>query len=189
MNIMVIWSSPNEQGLTATAKDNFLNGLKQKCGNTTVVQLNRMKIKNCLACGNSWGKCQQQGSCIIKDDFQKLYDDMAIADGLIFITPVYWYDMSENLKCFLDRLRGCETAHNHKLKGKICMLIACAGGTGLGAIQCLAHMEEVLSHMQMITVERLPIIQFNKQYMLPALASAGETFAEYLAGNGGRYEK
>ena len=77
MNIMVIWSSPNEQGLTAAAKDNFLNGLKQKCGNTTVVQLNRMKIKNCLACGNSWGKCQQQGSCIIKDDFQKLYDDMA----------------------------------------------------------------------------------------------------------------
>lgn len=60
------------------------------------------------------------------------------------------------------------------------MLVACAGGTGLGAISCLSHMEDVLSHMQIAAVDRLPIIQFNKQYLLPALTGAGKAFAAYI---------
>ena len=51
------------------------------------------------------------------------------------------------MKAFLDRLRRCETAHNHFLSEKRCFLVACAGGTGLGAIECLHNMEETLKHM------------------------------------------
>ncbi len=60
------------------------------------------------------------------------------------------------------------------------MIIACAGGTGLGAIQCLEHLEATLSHMGMVTLDRLPIIQFNKSYMLSALLEAGEKFSLML---------
>ena len=60
----------------------------------------------------------------------------AAKDRIVLITPVYWHDLAENLKCLLDRMRRCETDHNYHLQGKQCMLIACAGGTGLGAIQC-----------------------------------------------------
>ncbi|MDR0643287.1 MAG: flavodoxin family protein [Treponema sp.] len=186
MKTIILWSSPNEHGLTAEAKNSIITGLKHKSNDIKVVPLNQMNIKNCFACGDGWGKCREQGACIIKDDFQQLYDDMIISEGIVIITPVYWHDMSENLKCFLDRLRRCETAHNRMLNGKICMLVACAGGTGLGAIQCLSHMEDILSHMQIKTVERLPVIQFNKSYMLPALIKAGETFADYLVTNGGQ---
>ena len=180
MNILVIWSSPNENGLTAKAKENILMGLTNNIEQVKVVHLNRLNMKNCLACGNGWGNCMKQGSCIIKDDFQKLYNDMIMSDGIVMITPVYWHNMSENLKCFLDRLRRCETAYNHKLTSKICMLIACAGGTGLGAIQCLYQMEDTLSHMGVKTVERLSLIQFNKSYILPALIEAGKAFANLL---------
>lgn len=182
MSILVIWSSPNTDGLTAATKDSVVKGLEQTGAQINMIHLNRLKIGHCLSCGDGWGKCREQGFCVIKDDFQKLYEATMASAGIVFITPVYWHDMSENLKCFLDRLRRCETAHNRLLSGKACMLIACAGGTGLGAIQCLERMEDALSHMGMKTVDRLPIIQFNKQYMLPALAKAGVAFASHIVG-------
>ena len=61
------------------------------------------------------------------------------------------------------------------------MLVACAGGTGRGAIQCLVHLETTLGHMEMISLERLPVIRFNQSYMLAALCSAGKAFAKELA--------
>jgi hypothetical protein len=38
-----------------------------------------------------------------------------------------------------------------------------------------------VDHMGMIPVDRLPVIQFNKAYMLPALEQAGKAFAERVA--------
>ncbi len=96
----------------------------------------------------------------------------------MLVTPVYWHDMAENMKALLDRMRRCEPFTNHYLEGKRCMLVACAGGTGNGAVKCLRTMEETLGHMKMVPLERLPIIRFNKDYMLPALFHAGEMFAQ-----------
>ena len=96
------------------------------------------------------------------------------------ISAVYWHDIKEHMKAFLDRLRRCETAYNHFLFGKRCILIACAGGTGLGVIECLHNMEETLKHMNMRAYDRIPVIRYNKEYMLPALENAGETYAHRL---------
>lgn len=102
------------------------------------------------------------------------------ADGIVLVSAVYWHDITECMKAFLDRLRRCETAHNHFLSGKRCILIACAGGTGLGTIECLHNMEETLKHMGMRAYDRIPVIRYNKEYMLPALVAAGEMYAERI---------
>lgn len=180
MKILVIWASPNNEGLTASAKNKILEGINDANGDVDVVQLNKCNLKQCLACGNGWGKCRSKGQCIIPDDFSGIYDKMTKADGVIWVTPVYWHDLAEVLKCFLDRLRRCETGYNHYLKEKACLLVACAGGTGIGAIQCLHNLEETCNHMKMITVDRLPVIRFNQNYMLPALSIAGQSFVEYV---------
>ncbi len=99
--------------------------------------------------------------------------------AFVLVTPVYWHDMAEGLKAFLDRLRRCETAHSHALRGMQCLLVACAGGSGLGAVPCLARMEETLDHMKMEAAERVPVTQFNRGYMLPALEGAGRAFAAW----------
>lgn len=180
MKILMIWASPNKDGLTATAAGEIKKGIEQTGVSLETLHMNGQNIKNCLACKNGWGDCQAKGSCIIQDDFMALYEKMKFADGLLFVTPVYWHDMAENLKSFLDRLRRCETGKNHFLYGKKCMLVACAGGTGLGAVECLHNLEQTLSHMGMSAVERLPVIQLNKTYMLSALYHAGIVFAQYL---------
>ena len=60
-------------------------------------------------------------------------------------------------------------------------MAACAGGTGLGVIECLHNMEETLKHMDMRAYDRIPIIRYNKEYMLPALEKAGEVYVSRIA--------
>ena len=178
--ILVLWASPNLEGLTAQAKDRVLQGIAQTGAATETIHLNTCNLQRCLTCDNGWGTCRSKGSCIIADDFASIYEAMVRAEGLVFVTPVYWHDLAESLKSFLDRLRRCEAAHNHYLKDKKSMLVACAGGSGNGAIKCLLNLEETLKHMAMKPVERIPVIQLNKSYMLPALEGAGKAFAELI---------
>jgi len=57
---------------------------------------------------------------MINDDFQSLREKINGADALVFSTPVYFGDISESAKSFLDRWRRCETSKHEAspLKGK-----------------------------------------------------------------------
>ncbi len=178
--ISVIWSSPNTDGLTASAKNAFVSGIGRHGTEVEEVHLNTRNIAHCRACGNGWGTCLSKGDCVLEDDFAAIYRSLRHADGIVLVTAVYWHDVTECMKAFLDRLRRCETAHNGSLAGKKCFLVACAGGSGLGAIECLHAMEETIKHMHMQACDRIPVVRFNRDYMLPALESAGTCFAGYL---------
>ena len=184
MKTVVLWSSPNVDGLTAAAKNSFISGLRA-CGVSDMeideIHLNRMKLNHCIACGNGFGNCKKDGVCVLKDDFEKIYEKLIEADGIVLVSAVYWHDMTECMKAFIDRLRRCETAHNHFLKGKRCFLIACAGGTGVGAIECLHQMEESIKHMGMRAYDRVPVIRFNQDYMIPALETAGKLYGQRIS--------
>lgn len=176
----VIWSSPNVDGLTASAKDQFIDGLKAAGVEVEEIHLNRKKIEHCHACGNGWGTCNKRGTCVIQDDFADIYQTLVGADGIVWISAVYWSDMTECFKAFFDRLRRCDAAHNHYLAEKRCVLIACAGGTGRGTLECLTQLERGLTHMGMRAYDRIPVVRYNKDYMLPALKEAGRVYAERL---------
>ncbi len=176
----VLWSSPNRDGLTASAKDRFVQGLSEAGAAVREIHLNEKEIGHCRACGSGWGTCSKQGVCILRDDFEEIYQALREADGIVWISAVYWSDMTECFKAFLDRLRRCEAAHNHYLAEKRCVLIACAGGTGRGTLECLTQMERGMTHMGMRVYDRIPIVRFNRDYMLPALKEAGKTYAARL---------
>ena len=183
MKTVILWSSPNVDGLTASAKNHFLSGLRN-CGEGNLevreFHLNRMKMEHCIACGNGYGRCAGKGECVLRDDFRMLYEALIEADGIVLVSAVYWHDMTECMKAFIDRLRRCETAHNHFLMDKRCFLIACAGGTGRGAAECLHSMEECLTHMKMRAYDRVSVTRFNKEYMLPALEEAGKIYGQRI---------
>ena len=78
------------------------------------------------------------------------------------------------------RTRRCDAAHSHFLEGKRCVLIACAGGTGRGTLECLTQFERGLTHMGMRVYDRISVVRYNRAYMLPALQEAGKTYAACL---------
>ena len=178
--VAVIWSSPNKDGLTASAKDRFIQGLQSAGAEVTEIHLNQMQIGHCRACANGWGTCNKTGSCVIGDDFEQIYQALREADGICWISAVYWSDMTECFKAFFDRLRRCDAAHNHFLADKRCVLAACAGGTGRGTLECLTQLERGLTHMGMRVYDRISVVRYNKDYVLPALIEAGSIYAERL---------
>lgn len=182
MKTLILWSSPNVDGLTASAKNKVMEGLAAAGIETEEIQLNAKDLRYCAACGNGFGTCRSIGACIQADDFREIYEKMTEADGIVLVTAVYWHDVTECMKAFLDRLRRCEANHNHWLKDKKCLLVACAGGSGNGAVECLRAMEKYAAPMGLVPCDRLPVIRFNKAYMLPALEAAGRTFGEKLLG-------
>ena len=178
--VAVVWSSPNEDGLTAAAKNQVARGLADAGALVTEIHLNRNALEHCRACGNGWGSCRSRGVCVIGDDFARIYQTLAASDGIVWISAVYWSDMTECFKALFDRLRRCDAAHNHFLAEKRCLLIACAGGTGRGGLECLTQLERGLTHMGMRAYDRIPVARFNRGYILPALYEAGKTYADCL---------
>ena len=140
--VTVIWSSPNTEGLTASAKNQIMKGLEEAGAQVEEIHLNEKKLEHCRACANGWGTCNKTGTCVIRDDFSGIYQSLANADGIVWISAVYWSDMTECFKAFFDRLRRCDATRNHSLAEKRCMLIACAGGTGRGTLECLTQITD-----------------------------------------------
>ena len=53
--------------------------------------------RGCLA-------CQRTQRCVIRDDAVEIAENVKEADTLVFVTPIYYYEMSGQMKTLLDRL-------------------------------------------------------------------------------------
>jgi multimeric flavodoxin WrbA len=174
MRVIAIQSSPNLDGLTSSLAQAFLKGIEIEGGKTELVHLNKLDIKSCIACGDGYGKCRTEGLCILEDDFESLRKKILDADALVFATPVYWHDLSESAKMFLDRLRRCERFCDFaSFKGKIGVGITSAGGTGTGAVRALYNLEDYLRRFQFDIFDLVTVTQTSKEHKLEMLEKAG----------------
>ena len=65
MKILVLWSSPNKDGLTAAAKDSMIAGMAAGGAEVEEIHLNRQKLEHCRACGDGWGTCRSKGDYML----------------------------------------------------------------------------------------------------------------------------
>ena len=172
MSMLIIWASPNQDGLTAKCKQAAVDGILEYGMECSEVHLNRLNIGRCQVCGNGFGLCSTQGTCVMDDDFNRLYALMKRSDAIVLVTPVYWHDMAEPMKALLDRVRRCATKAERGMEGKKILLVACAGGTGNGVVECLQSIEIVMKHMHANVRDRLPVTRFSADYMPRAIRSA-----------------
>jgi multimeric flavodoxin WrbA len=174
MTCIAIQSSPNLNGLTASLAQAVLNGVQEKGKSTELVHLNQLDIQPCRACNNGWGECRTKGTCVLEDDFDALCTKLAAADTVVFATPVYWHDLSESAKRFLDRLRRCETFRGFKTYAGIPVIgITSAGGSGRGAARALYNLEDYLRRLGFEIFDLVSVTRFSKDHKLPMLQEAG----------------
>lgn len=145
MKILAIVSSVNKDGKTADSARSLLEGAQGAEGN--LVFLKDMDLQRCRQCDSEgWGNCLYLGSCIIEDDFQGIIEQIRVSDVVVFATPVYFSDMSESMRGFLERLRRiCITEKGRPgIAGKPVVGICHAGGSGGGSIACMHNLELML---------------------------------------------
>jgi multimeric flavodoxin WrbA len=175
LNVIIISSSPNKDGLTAACVAAVNEGILTAGGNTELICLNDLKISSCEACDHGWGTCLNDHACQVLDNFQDLHRRTCQSDALVLVTPVYWGEMSESAKAFTDRIRRCEATRNQEsgLYQKPVIAIAAAGGSGNGMITCLSSMERWIEHVRARKFDLIPVNRWSRDYKIQAIRAAG----------------
>nr|WP_319540645.1 flavodoxin family protein [uncultured Methanospirillum sp.] len=91
--------SPRVNGNTATVIRHVLKGAEDAGASTELIQIPGLSISGCQACRY----CKEHDICRIDDDMQDLYSKIRAADAIIIGTPVYFADMTGQIKQFIDR--------------------------------------------------------------------------------------
>ena len=101
MHIVVLSGSPRKGGNTAIMVQAFVEGA-QEAGNTVeVVDVAAKKIAPCRACKYCF---THGGACVIDDGMTDVREASSHADMLVFASPVYWFDISAQMKLAIDRM-------------------------------------------------------------------------------------
>lgn len=106
MKIVVIKGSPHKKGSSNLLAEQFARGARE--AGHTLVELDaaHMDIHPCLGCEH----CGMNGPCAQKDDIQQIRDALLSADMAVFVTPVYYFGMSAQLKMVIDRFYSYTTS-------------------------------------------------------------------------------
>ena len=108
---------------------------------------------------------------------------MGEADAFVFVTPVYWHDLSESAKMFLDRLQRVETfSGRDTLVGTKTIGVAAAGGSGNGAARALYNLEDFLKRVGLELVDLVTITKFSREHKFPMLEHVGKLLAQGVPG-------
>ena len=100
--ILAIYGSPRRKGNTALLLRKAVEGARQAHGDVEEIVLRDLKISPCL---EIYG-CKEKGRCVIKDDFQPLYDKLIDCKALMLASPIFFYTVSALTKSMMDRCQS-----------------------------------------------------------------------------------
>jgi len=98
-HILILSTSLRKNSNSDALTESFAKGAREAGNQVERISLRDKTIgfcKGCLA-------CQKTGRCVIHDDADAIAQKMLHADVLVFATPIYYYEMSGQMKTMLDR--------------------------------------------------------------------------------------
>lgn len=99
MEIILLEGSPNPHGSSNLLAEEFMRGARDAGHKVSVIDAAHVDIHPCTGCVT----CGYEGPCIQKDAMEQLRSEILAADMLVFITPLYYYGMTAQLKTLIDR--------------------------------------------------------------------------------------
>ena len=99
-NVLVITTSLRAKSNSDILAERLIAGAKDAGHHVEQISLKGKTIgfcKGCLA-------CQKTQECVIKDDAVAIAEKVMHSDTLVFVTPIYYYEMCGQMKTLLDRL-------------------------------------------------------------------------------------
>ena len=177
MKYLIISGNPKKDGLCHLVMNEIIRGAADGGAKTEILKTDG--IERCRCCGDGWGPCGEHHKCEYGDDgFGKAQETIRGADMLCMITPVYWGEVAEGLKSFMDRARRCEFRQGGVLSGKQVLLVASPGGSGNGMLTCLEQMDRFCRHTGAVIFDCIGVNRWNSDYKRQAAYFAARAMAE-----------
>jgi multimeric flavodoxin WrbA len=185
MNVIAVNGSPRKGWNTATLLDSALRGAESVGARTTLVRLYDLRYQGCTSCfsckrkGNTCG-----GLCAMRDDLREVLARVLECDVLILGSPVYFHDVTGEMRSFLERLLFPSTSYDEFGSSTFTRQVAC------GFIFTMNCPEEFMK------TERYDVLIQNHTRILGFLKGRTEVltshetyqFADYSAMNAGMFD-
>ena len=101
-NVIVISTSLRHGSNSDLLADKFVEGAQAAGHEVEKISLVGKDIQFCKGCL----ACQQLGRCVITDDVNGIMDKVLSADVVCWATPIYYYEMSGQMKTLIDRMNA-----------------------------------------------------------------------------------
>lgn len=97
--VLIITTSLRHGSNSDALAEAFAKGAAEAGNQVETITLKDKDIRFCKGCL----ACQTTGKCAIKDDMPAIVEKMHDAEVIAFATPIYYYEMSGQMKTLLDR--------------------------------------------------------------------------------------
>lgn len=143
--IIILNGSPRKKGNTSALAAEFTRGAKEAGHTVTEFFLDSMDIHGCKGCfgGHSSRECP----CVQKDDMMQIYPAVKECDVIVLATPLYYWNMSGQIRTAVDRLFALEEGDGNLLRGhgRASALLMAAEGHGFEDV--LAYYDHLMEHL------------------------------------------
>ena len=143
--IVILNGSPRRNGNTSTLVKAFTEGAESAGNTVTEFFLDSMDIHGCK--GWFGGHSNRECPCVQKDDMSKIYPAVKECDVIVMATPLYYWNMSGQIRTAIDRLFALEEGDGNLLRGhdKASALLIAAEGYGFNDV--VLYYDHLLEHL------------------------------------------
>lgn len=100
MKIVSLLGSPRTNGNSATIANRIMQTAAELGAETQTFELNRLTYRGCQAC---YACKKGHEECVLNDGLTEVLAAVQVADAVVLATPVYYGDITAQLKGFIDR--------------------------------------------------------------------------------------
>jgi len=144
--IVILNGSPRRKGNTSALVKAFTEGAESGGHTVTEFFLSGMDIHGCKGCfgGHSSKECP----CVQHDGMDKIYPAVRDCDVIVLATPLYYWNMSGQIRTAIDRLFALEEGDGNLLRGhgRASALLMAAEGHGFEDV--LPYYDHLMEHLQ-----------------------------------------
>ena len=144
-NIVILNGSPRKNGNTSALVKAFSEGAESVGNTVTTFRLGSMNIHGCLGCfgGHSTKDCP----CVQQDDMNQIYPAVKAANIVVLASPLYYWNLSGQLRTAIDRLFALEEGDGNLLRGERASALLMSAG-GHGSDDVVQYYDHLLEHLR-----------------------------------------
>lgn len=151
MKVVAFNGSPRKDGNTSILIKHVFNELEKQSIGTELMQLSEKEIRGCIACYKCIENKDQR--CAVKNDAANEYiEKMLGAEGIILGSPVYFNDVTPEMKALIDRTGYVSRANGRMFKNKVGAAVAAVRRSG--AVHTIDSMNHFFLSGEIILVGR-----------------------------------
>lgn len=140
MKVVAFNGSPRKGGNTTLLLREVLGELEKEGIETELVEMSEKKIHGCIACQKCFEKKNQR--CAVDDDAANEYIEKILqAQGVVLGSPVYFMDVTPEMKALIDRAGFVSMANGRMFRSKVGAVVAAFRRSGaMHAIDSMNHL-------------------------------------------------